>query len=59
MRKACFDVLDKRDDLMNILPRYTDCLGLLVNTIRLDNLFCTFSFSYVSLFFTLLWRLFI
>jgi hypothetical protein len=38
-----FDVLDKRDDLMYILPRYIDFLGLLANAIRLGNLYLHFT----------------
>jgi len=42
MCQAYFDVLDKGEDLINILPRYLDFLGLLVNRIKLDNLYLYF-----------------
>jgi hypothetical protein len=55
MRQACFHVLDKREDLMNILLRYTDFLGLLVNTIRLDNFYLHFLIFlyFIVLYFTM------
>jgi hypothetical protein len=55
MCQACFDVLDKREDLINILPRCVDFLGLLVNTIRLDNLYLHFLrfLGFIVLYFTI------
>jgi len=55
MCQACFDVLDKREDLTNILPRYVDFLGLLVNTIRLYNFYLHFLIflGFIVLYFTM------
>jgi len=55
MCQACFDVLEKREDLINNLPRYVDFLGLLVNTIRLDNLYLHFLIfvGFIVLYFTM------